>query len=367
MAAPRGAIIRGGMATSIAELDTPVVTIDLDVMEGTIRRWQAYCDTHGVLNRPHIKTHKIPAIAHMQVEAGAKGIACQKLGEAEVFVAAGLKDVLIPYNIVGAQKLERLCRLAKQARMTVSVDSEVTARGISEAAHREGVEVNLEVECDTGMKRAGVQTPEEAAELARTIARLPGVTFQGWMSYPTTADTVAFFEAATRLVAADGIDVPMRSGGGTPHMWEAHTWLPVVNEHRAGTYIYFDRNSVAARAATWEECAQRVWMTVVSRPTKDRAILDGGSKTMSSDQSRQYPGYGRIVEYPEAVIAGQSEEHGHVDLSGCPPDRRPAIGERVSVIANHACTTTNMHDEVVGVRKGKVEVVWPVLARGKVQ
>lgn len=359
--------MRGNMATSIAELDTPVVTIDLDVMEATIRRWQSYCDAHGILNRPHIKTHKVPAIAHMQVAAGAQGIACQKLGEAEVFVAAGLKDVLIPYNIVGEQKLERLCRLAKQAQMAVSVDSEYTARGISAAAHREGVDVHLEVECDTGMQRAGVQTPHEAADLARLIARLPGVTFQGWMSYPTTPATVDFFEAATRLVAADGLDAPMRSGGGTPHMWQAHQWLPVVNEHRAGTYIFYDRNSVAAGAATWEQCAQRVWMTVVSRPTKDRAILDGGSKTMSSDGSREYPGFGRIVEYPEAVIHGQSEEHGHVDLSGCPPEMRPEIGERVSVIANHTCPTTNMHDEVVGVRGGKVEVVWPVLARGKIR
>ncbi|HET7770799.1 MAG TPA: alanine racemase, partial [Chloroflexota bacterium] len=237
------------MATRVEDLDTPVVTIDLDIMERTIARWQEYCEEHGIINRPHIKTHKIPAIAHMQVAAGANGIACQKLGEAEVFVAAGLKDVLIPYNIVGAQKLERLCRLAKQARMTVSVDSEVCARGISDAAHREAVEINLEVECDTGMQRAGVQTPEEAAVLARIISRLPAVTFQGWMSYPTSAATVEFFEAATRLVARDGIEVPMRSGGGTPHMWKAHTWLPVVNEHRAGTYIFYDRNSVAAGAA----------------------------------------------------------------------------------------------------------------------
>ena len=352
----------------VDELDTPVVTIDLDVMEKTIARFQDYCDEHGILNRPHIKTHKIPAIAHKQVEAGAVGITCQKLGEAEVFVAAGLKDVLIPYNIVGAQKLERLCNLAKQARMSVCVDSEYTVRGISEAAQREGVEINLEVECDTGMKRAGVQSPEEAAELARLIARLPGVRFQGWMTYPTSTETVPFFEEASRLIAADGLEAEIRSGGGTPRMWRAHEGLPVVNEYRAGTYVYFDRNSVGAGAATWDECAQRVIMTVVSRPTKDRCILDGGSKTMSSDgPPKSMSGYGRIVEYPEAVVAGQSEEHGHVDLSACAEGKRPEVGERVTVIANHCCTTTNMHDEVVGVRGGKVEVVWPVLARGKVQ
>jgi len=355
-------------AMNAVALDTPVVTIDLDIMEDTIRRFQSYCDEHGVMNRPHIKTHKLPAIAHKQMEAGAVGITCQKLGEAEVFVAAGLKDVLIPYNVMGEQKLERLCRLAKQATMTVCVDSEYTARGIAEAASREGVEVGLEIECDTGGKRAGVQSPQEAADLAKVIARLPGVRFRGWMTYPTSKETIPFFEEASRLIASDGLQAEIRSGGGTGGMWRAHENLPVVNEHRAGTYIYFDRNCVGAGAAEWDNCAMRVHMTVVSRPTADRAILDGGSKTLTNDGvHRDMKGFGRIVEYPDAVIYQQSEEHGHVDLSACAPERRPQIGERVSIIPNHACGTTNMHDEVVGVRKGKIEVVWPVLARGKIR
>jgi len=357
------------------DLDTPVVTIDLDVMERTIRRTQEYYDRHGIAFRPHIKTHKIPAIAHLQVEAGAKGITCQKVSEAEVFLASGLRDILIPYNIIGEAKLERLCHLARQAaagvrpgRITVCVDSAYTADGISRAAHREGVEIGVEVECDTGMRRAGVQTPQEAADLARHIARLPGLRFAGWMTYPTTPETVPFFEEASRLIEPDGLTAAVRSGGGTPHMWQAHEALPVVNEYRAGTYVYFDRNSVGSGAAGWDDCAMLVHMTVVSRPTRDRAILDGGSKTLSSDGvGAGQQGFGRIVEYPDAVIAGQSEEHGHVDLSACPPDRRPEIGERVTVIPNHCCVTTNLQDEVVGVRGGEVEVIWPVLARGKIR
>ncbi|HEX2517407.1 MAG TPA: D-TA family PLP-dependent enzyme [Chloroflexota bacterium] len=362
-------------ATRAADLDTPVVTIDLDLMERTIRRTQDYYDQHGIAFRPHIKTHKIPAIAHLQVGAGARGITCQKLGEAEVFLAAGLRDILIPYNIVGEEKVARLCRLARQAssgnepgQITVSVDSATAAEGISRGANRAGVEIGMEVECDTGMRRAGVQSPQEAADLAALIARLPGLRFRGWMTYPTGAETVPFFQEATRLTEAGGLTVEVRSGGGTPAMWRAHEALPVVNEYRAGTYVYFDRNSVGAGAATWDECAMRVHMTVVSRPTKDRAILDGGSKTLSSDPAGPgQEGFGRIVEYPDAVIAGQSEEHGHVDLSACPPERRPEIGERVTVIPNHCCVTTNLHDEVVGVRGGAVEIVWPVLARGKVR
>jgi D-serine deaminase-like pyridoxal phosphate-dependent protein len=350
------------------DLDTPAVTIDLDVMEDNLQRAQAYYDRHGIAFRPHIKTHKIPAIAHKQVAAGAVGITCQKLDEAEVFAQAGLTDILIPYNILGAQKLEHLCNLAKRATMIVCVDSEQTVRGISTAAHRAGVEIGIEVECDTGMHRAGVQSPEEAAGLARLVARLPGVRFRGWMTFPTTKETSAFFEAASRLIAADGLAAEVGSGGGTPTMWRAHEDLPTVNEYRAGTYVFNDRNCVGPGAATWDQCALRVHMTVVSHPTKDRCILDGGSKTLSSDGvGYGMTGFGRIVEYPDAVIAQQSEEHGHVDLSACPPDKRPEIGERVTVIPNHVCTTTNMHDEVYGVRQGKVEVVWPVLARGKVR
>jgi D-serine deaminase-like pyridoxal phosphate-dependent protein len=352
------------------DLDTPAVVVDLDAMDASIHRYQAYCNEHGILNRPHIKTHKVPAIAHLQVEAGAAGITCQKVSEAEVFVQAGLKDVLIPYNIVGAQKLERLCRLAKQATVTVCVDSEYTARGIAGAAHGEGVEVGLAVECDTGMHRAGVQTPEEAAQLARLIARLEGVRFRGWMTFPTSELTVPFMEEASRLIGTGGLRAEVCSGGGTAGMWRAHEALPTVNEYRAGTYVYFDRSCVVAGAATWDQCAMRVHMTVVSRPTKDRAILDGGSKTMSSDPVSpvgSLEGFGRIVEYPEAVIRSQSEEHGHVDLSRCSTANRPEIGERVTVIPNHACTTVNMHDEVVGARNGKVEVIWPVQARGAIR
>ena len=267
-----------------------MVTIDLDVMERTVRRTQDYYDRHGIAFRPHIKTHKIPAIAHLQVEAGAKGITCQKLSEAEVFLASGLRDILIPYNIVGEAKAGAAPPPGAAGRhgrgpgrITVCVDSASTADGISRGASREGVEIGVEVECDTGMRRAGVQTPAGGRRPGEAHRPPPGLRFAGWMTYPTTPETVPFFEEASRLIEAGGLTAAVRSGGGTPHMWRAHEALPVVNEYRAGTYVYFDRNWVGGRGRDWDDCAMRVHMTVVSRPTRDRAILDGGSKTLSSD------------------------------------------------------------------------------------
>ena len=166
------------------------------------------------------------------------------------------------------------------------------------------------------------------------------------------------------LLKTKGIPVDVVSGGGTPGVWTVHE-IPGFTEHRAGTYVYNDRNTVAAGAATLSDCAMRIMATVVSRPTPDRAILDAGSKTLAADLGQGVAGHGLIVEYPDAVLAALSEEHGHVDLSLC--RRAPNIGERVSIVPNHACVVSNLHNEVYGVRGGRVDVVWPVDARGAVR
>jgi D-serine deaminase-like pyridoxal phosphate-dependent protein len=344
----------------IDEIDTPFVAIDLDVVENNIRTTQQYFDQQGIRFRPHIKTHKLPALAHQQVAAGAKGITCQKLGEAEVMAAAGLDDIFIAYNLLGEAKLDRLMRLARQVTMSVAADSEFTVRGLSQAAAREGGEVRVIVEMDTGGSRAGVQTSEEAVALARLIDDLPGITFWGLMTYPTRPETAPIFEETVRALQRSGLDPQVVSGGGSANRFHVHE-MPVITEHRAGTYIYNDRSMVAAGAATWDDCAMRIITTVVSRPTPDRAILDGGSKTFTNDPTRE-GGYGYFPDYPEAVTHAQSEEHGHVDVSRCA--RKPEIGERVQVIPNHACGTTNLHNEVTAHRRGRVEAIWPVAARG---
>jgi D-serine deaminase-like pyridoxal phosphate-dependent protein len=345
--------------------DTPVVTIDLDIMEANIRRLQAYCDAHGIANRPHIKTHKIPEIARRQLAAGATGITCQKLGEVAVMLDAGLRDILITYNVLGAAKVRRLRALADHpgARLAVAIDDLAVARALSEVFADAADPLRVLVECDTGAGRMGTPTPAATVELAQAIAGLPGLWFEGLMTYPITDETARFVEATLTKLDRAGLRAHTVSTGGTPAYPRAHT-VPGVTEHRAGTYVFNDRATVAAGVADWDDCAMRIRTTVVSRPAPDRAILDAGSKTLSSDLLGQ-TGYGRIVEYPEAVIARLNEEHGIVDLAACA--RRPDVGEIVSIIPNHTCVVTNLHDALVGVRDGRAEVVWPVAARGAVR
>lgn len=338
---------------NIDQLETPAAIVDLDRLETNITKLQRYLDEHGIANRPHVKTHKIPEIAHMQLNAGAVGITCQKLGEAEVMAQAGIRDIFLPYNIVGEAKLARLMRLARRVNLSVTADSAFTVHSLAAAAGRAGLELPVLVEFDTGMGRCGVQSPQEAADLARIIARSPGLRFTGLMTYPSNEHTDSFVQATKALLQGIGLAVERVSGGGTGCMWQAHTH-PEITEHRAGMYVFGDRNTVKSGAMTLEGCSFKVICTVVSRPTEERGILDGGSKAFSSDLLG-LEGHGIILEYPEARFYGLSEEHGHVDFAAC--SRRPEVGERVTVIPNHCCVVSNLFNEVVGVRGNQVEVI----------
>jgi D-serine deaminase-like pyridoxal phosphate-dependent protein len=352
--------------TTASDLDTPAVTVDLDIMDANIRRVQAHLDRHGIANRPHIKTHKIPEIGRLQMAAGAVGITCQKLGEVEVFTDAGVADdVLLTFNVLGRPKTDRLMALGRRlARLTVVLDSEAVARGLSEAGVAHGQDVRFLVECDTGFGRNGVQTPEAAFELARAAMRLPRLDFQGLMTFPNRdPGTRVFFERALELFKRAGIAVPVVSGGGTPGIFAAQTF-PMLTEHRAGTCVYNDVMVVASGTATWDDCAMRVRTTVVSRPADTRAVLDAGTKVLTSDQYGM-KGYGHVLEFPEAVVTALSEEHAIVDLAACPG--RPRVGDVVHVVPNHCCVVSNMVDEVYGLRQARLEVTWPVAARGKVR
>ena len=347
----------------VDELETPVPVVDIDRMEANISRLQAYLDEHKIANRPHIKTHKIPAIARLQMDAGAVGITCQKLSEAEVMADAGFDDIFLPYNILGERKLQRLMALAVRTTLSVTADSAVVIRGLSQAAQWAGLTLTVLVECDTGAGRCGVQSPAEAADLARLIASLPKLHFGGLMTYPSNEHLDNFVRATRSLLKNDGLPIERVSGGGTPSMWQAHTH-PELTEHRAGIYVYGDRLTLRSGAVLLENCALKIHTTVVSRPTSERGILDAGSKSLSSDL-HGLDGYGYICEYPDAKIYALSEEHGHVDFSACA--HKPEIGERLTVIPNHCCTVTSLFDEVVGARNDEVEVTWQVAARNTVR
>ena len=346
----------------LADLDTPALVLDLDRVEANIARLQAYCDAHGLALRPHIKTHKLPALAHKQLQAGAVGIACQKLGEAEVMASAGVRDILLPYNIVGQAKLERLARLARQARMSVSVDAEVTARAMSEALSAAGATVEVFIELASTIERAGVTQVEEVVRLARLMADdLPGLTWRGVLMYPTNPANVGYLDAACRALEAAGLRPPVVSGGGSPTMYQQHL-NPWVTEVRIGTYIFEDMTGVRGGYFSLDHCAATLLCTVVSAPTPDRVILDGGSKTFTLEGVAPY---GHLVEFPAARIYAMNEEHGYVNVADCPV--KPRIGDRVRVIPNHVCAAVNLHNTAYGVRGDTVEAVWPIAGRGLVQ
>ena len=348
-----------------AGLETPCVLIDEDIVERNIARAQAQFDDLGVALRPHIKTHKLIRFARKQLGAGAVGITCQKTSEAEVFVKAGCPDVLITFNILGEAKVARLAALAEQARVTVVADNPVVVAGLSAHFAKAAAPLNVLVECDTGLGRCGVQSPEAAAELAGLIARSPGLSFAGLMTYPppNAHERVEAFMTAARAACLNTAgSCAVITSGGTPSMKSVPRGS-VITEYRPGTYIYNDRSLVARGACDWSDCALVVAATVVSRPTATRAILDAGSKALTSDLLG-LSGYGRIREYPDAVISGLSEEHGHVDLSAS--QRKPEVGEVVTIIPNHACVVTNLFDAVQLHRGGVLSGREQVDARGRV-
>ncbi|WIY53455.1 D-TA family PLP-dependent enzyme [Devosia sp. YIM 151766] len=352
--------------TRFNEIDTPAILIDLDRAEANLHKAQQAADQAGLKLRPHIKTHKLPFFARRQVELGAIGITVQKLGEAEVMADAGLTDLLLTFNIIGAAKLARLRALHDRVTIRVVADSTECVAGLAGTFTDPARTLGVFVECDTGMGRCGVQSPAAALELARTIMAAPGLEFAGLMTYPAAGkyrQAAQWLSEAKTLFEAGGIAVPAITTGGTPDMWHMQDAAAIATEYRPGTYIYMDRSQVAAGAASYDDCALTVLATVVSRPTENRAIIDAGTKALTSDLLGLV-GHGHVVEYPEARIARLSEEHGTLDLSDCA--RKPGIGETIRIIPNHCCPVTNLFDRVNLVRNGELVETLAVVARGRV-
>jgi len=361
----------------IEELDTPVVTVDLDIMEHNLRSLAEHCRKHRLGLRPHTKTHKIPAIAKMQIAGGAAGITVAKVGEAEVMAGAGLEDILIAYPVVGTTKCERLAKLAQRKTITVSLDSIEIAQGISEAATRAGSTVNILVEFDVGMRRCGVQTVDAWLQVAQAVDKLSGIRFSGLMFYPghiweALPEQGPALESISRVIEQvqeksrqHGLNCAVVTGGSTPTAYSSYQ-VRGLTEIRPGTYIFNDMNETKAGYSQLSDCALRVQVTVVSKAVQGRAMIDGGSKTFSGDRliSGDKQGFGFVTEYPNTQFTSMSEEHGHLDLGA---EDRVNVGDRLSVIPNHVCACVNMHNQIYYHRKGIVEGSWTVEGRGKIQ
>jgi D-serine deaminase-like pyridoxal phosphate-dependent protein len=350
----------------LEDLDTPAPLVDIDIVDRNLRRWQARCDAAGIANRPHIKTHKLAPLAKYQLAIGAVGVTVQKLGEAEVMADAGVDDMLLTFNIVGRSKLERLAKLVARTDIKVVADNRELLEGLAYAARSAGRDLTVLIECDTGAGRNGVQSPEAAADLAVAIDKASGLLYGGLMTYPragSRAASAAFLDEAKTLVARRGLSTSVISTGGSPDMWKDEG-LAFATEYRAGTYAYFDRSLVECGACGWDSCALTVLSTVVSRPTLDRAIIDAGSKALTSDLLG-LEGYGVVQDLGGIRVHDLNEEHGFLDLATAPA--KPKIGDLVRVTPNHVCPVSNLFDEVILVRGSEVIGVAKVDARGKVQ
>jgi D-serine deaminase-like pyridoxal phosphate-dependent protein len=360
------------------ELPTPALTIDIDVLERNVERMADLCREQGVGLRPHTKTHKTPEVARLQLDRGAVGLTVAKVGEAEVMVENGLNDILVAFPIYGRDQLRRLALLARSRRILVSLDAEATARELSQAAAAQGSTIGVLVEFDAGVHRCGLEPGPACAELAKKVQALPGLQLRGLMTYfgnvwgsveERRAEAQRVAPRVERALAAfreARLPLEIVSGGSTPSA-EFSRLIPGLTEIRPGTYVYNDMNTYYQAACRLEDCAARVVTTVVSTAVPGKAIIDAGSKTLSSDLLGSGPkkGYGYILEAPDAAIIQLNEEHGHLDITRSQHTFR--VGEILTVIPNHVCTCVNMHDEIFTLRQGEVTGCWRVAARGKIR
>ena len=372
----------------LSDLPTPQVIIDRARLQANISRVQQLADAAGVRLRPHAKTHKSPAVARWQIERGAIGVCCAKIGEAEVFADAGIEDIRLPYP-VNPSNAPRLMALMDRATMSIIVDHLDVACGWSVAMQRAGRTLDVLVKVDVGFHRCGIDPDGEPLAFLQAIARLPGVRLRGLLSHAGHAyhaaseddlRAIARQEAGTlshlrEQAAASGIPLEEISVGATPTL-RFSAGQGGVTELRPGNYVYFDRTQVALGAASLDDCALTVMATVVSKPAADRIILDCGSKTLTNDQARGITaaaGYGAVLagmgDAPRQVdetltIERLSEEHATVRAAGGTP-LEPGV--RVRVVPNHSCVVSNLVDVIRLVEGDRVIETIPVAARGRIQ
>jgi D-serine deaminase-like pyridoxal phosphate-dependent protein len=352
-----------------SQIDTPALLIDLDAMEFNMKTMASFFQGTRTSLRPHFKTHKTPVLAHMQLQAGAIGMTCAKVGEAEVLVNAGIDDILIANQIIGPQKIARLASLARQTRITVAVDSEENIRDLSAGSQVFGSLIHVVIEIDVGLGRCGVPPGERAVALARLISGMPGLAFAGLLGYEGQAvflnDRKARQEAVDQamhklvstadLLRQAGFVVEIVSAGGTG-TYDLTGRYPGITEVEAGSYILMDTRY--RQVGLPFRCALTLLATVISIPARGRAVIDAGKKALTVEN-----GLPEISIPAGARLVNLNEEHGILEVD---PDRLELkVGDKVEIIPSHVCTTVNLHEVFYAIRENRLVATWPISARGK--
>lgn len=362
-----------------ADLETPVLLVDLDVMMSNIQEYISFAKANDIRLRSHIKTHKNAEIAKLQDEySEGGGIACQTLGEVEVMAKNGLDDIYLSYNVVGERKLNRLVWVSEKLdRFATTVDGPGNIDPLQSVAADHGVSIDVILEINVGLNRTGVLPGESMVRMANRIVNQPNLNLQGLLAYEaqvkSEAETKAEYEeycweamekaqGAVERLESDGIPIEeVKVGGTATSLYSGRH--PVVTEINPGMYPFMDVGELEHRPFDVEkaDCAATVVSTVISAPSDDRVVVDAGSKTLSMDKP-QYP----VPKHRDDIsYINASEEHGWIDTSAS--DEQFEVGDRVEFIVPHVCTTINLHDTIVGIRDDRVEEVWSVQARGKVK
>jgi D-serine deaminase-like pyridoxal phosphate-dependent protein len=356
----------------IGDIDTPALLIELDAMERNIRTMADTFSTLPAKLRPHVKTHKCPIIAHKQIAAGAIGVTCAKLGEAEAMIEAGIRNVLVANEVVGEPKVTRLVNAAKHSDIIVAVDDARNVRHLAEAARAKGVTLNVVIEVEVGNNRCGVQPGEATLGLAREIARHGHLRLVGLLGYEGHCQFIQKLEerrakaneAMGKLVSSREMledarfDVEIVSAGGTgTHMVTGR--YPGVTEVEAGSYVFMDAKYSTIEGLDQFRHALTVLSTVISRPKPDLAVCDAGLKAITFEFGRPPVKGMEGVEY-----LAPSEEHGRLKLD---PDSDLKPGDKIEFIVTHCCTNTNLYDQFHCVRDGRLEAIWRIAARGRSQ
>ncbi|MCJ7624165.1 MAG: alanine racemase [Anaerolineaceae bacterium] len=364
------------------EIPTPALIVDFEKLTSNITEMAERAKKAGRNLRPHIKTHKTPFIAHMQINSGAIGIACAKLGEAEVMAASGIEDIFIAYPVVGADKVDRLLNLARWVpKISTSLDTYTAMRALNKAAVDRGQVLDVIVEIEAGYKRTGVETGEPLLKFVKEIIESPGLNYKGFMYMaggigtnldPEIQRKAEVAGSKVAAVAAAylkkfGIDTQVIGGGSTPGAKFMEYLDEAVNEYRPGCYVFGDLRYADLGAHTREQISLTVLATVVSIPDvphPDRIVTDAGSKSLTHMPGSVTPGYGTVVQYPDFHISSPSEEHGVI--YGIPAGTRmPEIGSKVDIWPNYVSDTVNYFDKMWVVQGDEVIATWDILARGK--